>query len=59
MPQLSAEACARELDRLGRRLNRERTARLEAETIAEKGLRELYDNQQQLRLLERIATAAN
>jgi diguanylate cyclase (GGDEF)-like protein len=50
---------AQELNRLRRRLDRERKARLDAEAIAEKGLRELYDNQQQLRLLERIATAAN
>jgi diguanylate cyclase (GGDEF)-like protein len=59
MPELSIEAYAREVDRLKRRLNRERAARLEAEMIGEKGLRDLYENQQQLRLLERIATAAN
>lgn len=59
MPESSVEACAQELGRLRRRLDRERAARLEAEIIAEKGLRELYDNQQQLKLLERIATAAN
>jgi hypothetical protein len=44
---------------LRRRLERERDARSEAEAIAEKGLRELYENQQQLLLLERIATEAN
>jgi diguanylate cyclase (GGDEF)-like protein len=59
MPELAADACAQELARLRRRLDRERIARLEAETIAEKGLRDLYENQQQLKLLEQIATAAN
>jgi diguanylate cyclase (GGDEF)-like protein len=59
MPELAAHACAEEITRLRRRLDRERAARLEAETIAEKGLRDLYKNQQQLELLERIATAAN
>lgn len=59
MPDLAADTCAQELTRLRRRLGRERAARLEAEMIAEKGLRDLYENQQQLQLLERIATAAN
>jgi diguanylate cyclase (GGDEF)-like protein len=45
--------------RLERRLARERSARLEAEAIAERGLRELYNKQQQLSLLETIATKAN
>jgi diguanylate cyclase (GGDEF)-like protein len=45
--------------KLRRRLERERHTRLEAERIAEKGLRELYDKQQQLQLLEKIAVAAN
>jgi diguanylate cyclase (GGDEF)-like protein len=42
-----------------RKAARERAARLEAEAIAEKGLRELYDSQQQLLLLQRIAHGAN
>lgn len=41
---MPAEACAaQEIARLKRRLERERASRLEAETIAEKGLRELYE----------------
>lgn len=49
----------RELARLQRALRRERTAREEAETIAEKGLRDLYLAQQRADLLHRIATVAN
>ncbi|MBD2837256.1 EAL domain-containing protein [Pseudomonas sp. JM0905a] len=48
-----------ETDKLRRRLQREHQARLEAEQIAERGLRELYEKQQQLQLLESIADAAN
>ena len=55
----TAEDIDPEISRLSRRLERERDARSEAEAIAEKGLRELYENQQQLLLLERIATEAN
>ena len=45
--------------RLENRLQRERAARLKAEEIAEKGLRDLYEKQRQVALLETIATAAN
>jgi hypothetical protein len=45
--------------KLERRLQRERSARMEAEAIAERGLRELYENQQKLVLLGAIATKAN
>ncbi|WP_167050392.1 MULTISPECIES: GGDEF domain-containing protein [Burkholderiaceae] len=45
--------------RLTRRLERERQARVEAEAIAERGLRELYQRQQEIGLLETVATAAN
>lgn len=48
-----------ELTRLHRALRRERAARAEAETIAEKGLRDLYLAQQRADLLHRIATVAN
>ncbi|MRK21231.1 bifunctional diguanylate cyclase/phosphodiesterase [Pseudomonas sp. JG-B] len=48
-----------EADKLRRRLQREHQARLEAEQIAEHGLRELYEKQLQLQLLESIADAAN
>jgi diguanylate cyclase (GGDEF)-like protein len=48
-----------ELIKLKRRLERERRARLESETIAEHGLRELYEKKRQLELLGEIAVAAN
>jgi hypothetical protein len=48
-----------ETEKLRRRLQRERKARIEAEIVAEKGLRELYEKQQQLQLLEAVANAAN
>ncbi|MBV9734725.1 MAG: GGDEF domain-containing protein [Acidisphaera sp.] len=47
------------LRRLERRLERERKARLEAEAIAEKGLRQLYVRQRQVDLVKTIATVAN
>ncbi|WP_245496768.1 putative bifunctional diguanylate cyclase/phosphodiesterase [Lichenibacterium ramalinae] len=55
----SAEDLTLQLQRLTKRLARERQARLKAEEIAEHGLRELYDKQEHLRLLERVATQAN
>ncbi|HEX7665690.1 MAG TPA: EAL domain-containing protein [Polyangiaceae bacterium] len=48
-----------ELTKANRRLARERRARIEAEAVAERGLRELYEEQRRLALLESIATAAN
>lgn len=45
--------------RLRRRLERERAIRLEAETLAEKGTRQLYERQQQAELLRVVAEAAN
>jgi predicted signal transduction protein with EAL and GGDEF domain len=48
-----------EIVRLRRRLQRERDARLEAERIAEQGLRALYEQRQDLELLEAIAAASN
>ncbi len=50
---------AREISKLQRRLERERQARLDAEAIAESGLRDLYERKRQLKLLESIATTAN
>jgi diguanylate cyclase (GGDEF)-like protein len=52
-------ADADELDRLQRRLARERAVRREAETISERATRELYDQQQRLLLLKTVAKAAN
>ena len=49
----------RRLDRLERRLVRERAARLEAEAIAEAGLRRAYLAQQRIELLQRVAAQAN
>jgi diguanylate cyclase (GGDEF)-like protein len=48
-----------ELARLQRRLRREVAARQEAEAIAERGLRDLFQRQQEIALLESIAVAAN
>lgn len=48
-----------ELSKLQRRYERERSARLEAERIAEMGMRELYQRQRQLQLMEAIAVKAN
>ena len=46
-------------ERLRRRVERERAARLEAESISERVTRELYDKQQGLMLLQQVAHAAN
>jgi len=48
-----------EIARLQRRLRRETAARQEAEAIAERGLRDLFQRQQEISLLEQIAVAAN
>lgn len=48
-----------QIERLQKRLDRERKARSEAETIAEQGLRALYKKQQEIELLQAIAVAAN
>ncbi|MBI5709078.1 MAG: response regulator [Candidatus Eisenbacteria bacterium] len=53
------ERLAEELERLTRRAGRERAARLAAEAIAEESTRDLYEKQQQVLLLQRIAIAAN
>lgn len=48
-----------EFARLSRRLDRETRARREAEAISERGLRDLYQRQQEIALLEAIAVSAN
>ena len=53
-----ADAVVR-IARLERQLARERQARGEAEGIAERGLRDLYDSQQRLALIQRITDGAN
>jgi signal transduction histidine kinase len=45
--------------RLTARLERERTARTEAEEIAERTLRDLYERQRDLELIEAVAAASN
>ena len=55
----AAETPGAEIARLQRRLRRETAARLEAEAIAERGLRDLFERQQEIALLEQIAVAAN
>jgi len=58
-PAVSQETVDAEIARLKRRLQRENAARLEAEAIAERGLRDLFQRQQEIALLESIAAAAN
>jgi diguanylate cyclase (GGDEF)-like protein len=48
-----------EIERLRRRLDRERRARREAEKIAESTTSTLYDRQRELELLEAVAAASN
>lgn len=52
-------AASSDIARLERRLKREVAARHEAEAIAERGLRDLFQRQQEIALLESIAVAAN
>src|SRR6266853_956406 len=54
MSNPAARELADEVAKLSRRLQRERKTRLTAEQIAETGLRELYEKQQQLQVLEKI-----
>ncbi len=55
----ATEDFADEIRKLRQRAERERKARLTAESIAESGLRELYQKKQQIELLGTIAVAAN
>lgn len=57
-PASSVEWSLRVL-KLENRLQRERSARLQAEAVAEQHMRELYDKSRALQLLETIAAAAN
>jgi len=56
---MSDEILEKQITRLERRLARERLARLEAEAISERGIRDLYEKQSALTLLQKIAMAAN
>lgn len=53
------DSTSNELTRLERRAARERAARLAAEAIAERGLRDLYDARREADLLRAVATASN
>lgn len=55
----SADIPADTIKRLNRLVQREREGRLQAEAIAERGLRELYESQVRLALLQRITDCAN
>lgn len=59
MPHESLTEAQAQIQRLTRRLERERKARAEAEAIAENGLRNLYEKQRDIELLQEIASAAN
>ena len=56
---MTAKSDVAEQDRLITRLAREQRARAESEMIAERALRELYNKQKEVELLQRIAVAAN
>lgn len=58
-PAPAIEDLERLLARAESRAERERVARLEAEAIAEQGLRELFESQKQLLLVQRITNGAN
>ena len=54
-----AAAAEARLARLGARVERERRARAEAESLAERGLRDLYERQREVELLAAVSAAAN
>ena len=55
----AAEDFEEEIQKLKRRAERDRRARLESEAIAERGLRDLYEKKVQIELLGAIAVVAN
>ncbi|WP_225206160.1 putative bifunctional diguanylate cyclase/phosphodiesterase [Novosphingobium huizhouense] len=57
--EAAGDADAVLVDRLRRQLQQERRARRDAEAVAERGLRELYESQVRLALLQRITDFAN
>lgn len=59
LPLDAAPADAQTVEKLRRLLEQERRARRDAEAIAERGLRELYESQVRLALLQRITDFAN
>ncbi|CEK14851.1 diguanylate cyclase (GGDEF) domain-containing protein [Chthonomonas calidirosea] len=59
MVTLTPSEAQKHIERLQKRLERERQARKEAEAIAENGLRQLYQKQKEIELLQNVAIAAN
>ena len=53
------DSSSNEVARLQRRAARERAARLAAEAVAERGLRDLYDARREADLLRAVAAASN
>ncbi len=56
---MNDDALNQELARLRKRVERERSARAEAEALAERGTRLFYERQREVQLLHAIADAAN
>lgn len=56
---MNSDELVREIGRLKRRLERERRIREEAETLAERGIRDLYQRTKEIELLQQVALAAN
>src|SRR5712691_4998638 len=48
-----------DIERLKKRLERERRIRTQAELIAERSIRDLYEREKDVKLLQRIAVASN
>jgi diguanylate cyclase (GGDEF)-like protein len=59
MADTAPDMLRKKLERVERQLERERAARLKAESLAERGLCELMASRDRLELLQRVAAAAN
>ena len=55
----TVEPCPQQVERLSRRLERERLARRDAELISERSIRELYEQRTALELLKTVAATCN
>ena len=58
-PDAALARAEAQVARLTARVERERRARLEAEAVAERGLRDLYERQREIVLLEAVSAEAN
>jgi len=56
---MNSDELVKEIERLKRRVERERRIREEAETLAERGIRDLYQRTKEIELLQQVALAAN